>query len=340
MGVSFPRALGTGATRPALRAGRPTGRGRFWRDTGLAYLYLLPAFAVILVFHLLPVFYAFWVSLHTWGIAQGRFLGAANYERLLTDPQFLNALGVTVWFVLGTVPVEIAFALLIACLLFQPIRARGLYRTVYFLPYVTSAVAAAAVWTWIFNPQYGILNAALGALGVPAQKWLQEPSGVFELIAGAWGIALPDWAAGPSLALVAICIFTIWQGLGFDVVIFLAGLGNIARDLYEAGRIDGASERQLFRHITLPLLSPTTFFLIVIGTIRAFQSFNQVYVMSVDRRGGPLGTTELLTVFIYNTFYGSTRLGYASAAAFILFAIILLLTLIQLRYLGRRVEYG
>lgn len=337
MGVTSSRLTGVERATGTARAG--AGRA-FWRETGLAYLYLLPALIVVIGFHLLPVGYAFWVSLHNWSIAQGRFVGSGNYERLLTDPDFHNALRTTLWFVVGTVPLELGLGLLIATLLFQPIRGRGLYRTVFFLPYVTSTVAAAAVWTWLFNPQSGVANALLTSAGLPAQRWLQEPTGVLALFGSAWGWSLPGWAEGPSLALVSIALFSVWQGLGFTVVIYLAGLGNVPRELYEAGRIDGASERQLFRHITLPLLTPTTYFLIILGTIRAFQSFNQVYVMSIDHRGGPVGTTQLATVFIYDTFYGQTRLGYGAAAAFILFGIVLLLTLIQVRFLGRRVDYG
>jgi multiple sugar transport system permease protein len=196
---------------------------------------------------------------------------------------------VTVFYVIGTVPVAVALAFLVAFLLFQPIRLRDFIRTIYFLPYVTSTVAAGMVFMWIFNPQVGIINSATTALGLPAQTWLLDPDPVLKkvLLGIGWTSAarIPDWLAGPSVALCVVILFSIWSSLGFDVVIYLAGLANIPAELYEAARIDGAAGWQMLRHITIPLVSPTTFFLVV-SIIRAFQALLHLSFQSGFRASG------------------------------------------------------
>ena len=260
--------------------------------------------------------------------------------------EFANSVGVTFWYVLLTVPVEIVLGLTVAYLLFEKVFARGAYRTVYFLPYITSTVAAAAIFSWIFNPQNGFLNFLLGLAGIGAQSWTQEPRGLFELIASSVGVTLPGAIAGPSLALVSVAILTVWHYVGFQTVIFMAGLGNISKEFYEAARVDGANERQVFWRITLPLLSPTTFFVLVVATIGTMRGFNEVYVLSTGTGqgapGGPLGTTTTLTLEIFKTFFQRTSnngIGLGAAMSFILVAIILTLTFVQFRVLGRRVQY-
>jgi len=325
---------------PTLWSG---SRRRYWKRTGLAYLYLLPAGIILAVFHFLPVIYAFYISLHHWKIRKVAFEGLANYGKALHDPQFWASLKVTVFYVIGTVPLTLALSLLLAYLLFQKVRWLSFYRTSYFLPYITSTVASATVWLWIFNPRHGPLNQILALVGLSPQRWMNEPRGIVKLLASVWGLSLPAWASGPSLALVAVMVVTIWHFMGFDVVIFLAGLGNIPTELYEAARIDGAGQWQLFRHITLPLLSPTTFFLIIISTIGAFQSFNVIYVMTAGsgaQLGGPLHTTTTTTIYLFDQFYNHVNLGYASAIAFVLFGIILSMTVIQNKWIGERVHYG
>jgi multiple sugar transport system permease protein len=235
------------------------------------------------------------------------------------------------------------FSLFVAYLLFQKIRGLSIYRTVFFLPYIVSSVAAGAVFTWIFNPRFGPVNMILDAIGIGGQKWLLEPRGIFELAGMYFGVQLPAWAAGPSMALIAIMVFAIWQIMGFDIVVFLAGLGNIPNELYEAAKIDGASGRQLFRHITLPMLSPTTFFISVISIIGSFQAFNHIYVMtssSGGQVGGPLGTTSTLTIYMFRQFWDNQNMGYGSALAFVLFGIILALTVFQNQVVEKRVHYG
>jgi multiple sugar transport system permease protein len=248
-------------------------------------------------------------------------------------------LKVTTYYAGGVVVASLVLSVLIGYALSQRIRGRSLYRLVYFLPYVTPVVAAALVFRWIFHAQYGILNYALGLIGIPGQQWLLEPRGIVELVLSSVGVAAPGWAVGPSLALVAIIIFTVWHSVGFGVVVVLAGLSNIPTEVYDAAKIDGAGPWPLMRHITLPLLSPTLFFLMVVSTIGAFKSFISVFFMTDPTHGGPLGTTRNATMYIFQNFFEFTRIGYASAVAFLLFFIVLLLTLIQVRVIGPRVHY-
>jgi len=313
------------------------------REALLGFLYLLPATLILTLFHFLPVGYSFYISLHNWRVKKVAFIGLQNYATALSDPDFWNSLLVTIFYVIGTVPIQLAIALGIAYLLFQKIRGRAVYRVIYFLPYVTSTVASAAVWTWVLTPREGPLNQVLGFFGIQPFRWLLEPKGILTVLAGRIGLTLPDWAGGPSVALVAVMLFVIWFWIGYDATIFLAGLGNIPYELYEAARIDGANRWQLFRHITLPLLSPTTFFLSLMAIIGSFQAFNHIYVMTgaaTGNVGGPLRTTTTTPILIYKTFYESTKFGYASAIAFILFAIILSLTLAQNTIAGKRVHYS
>jgi len=318
-------------------------RRRYWKRSLLAYLYLLPAAIILAVFHFLPVLYALYISLHRWKIRKIAFVQFSNYVEALHDPRFWGSLKVTVFYVLGTVPLTLGISLLLAYLLFQKVRGLSFYRTSYFLPYITSTVAAATVWLWIFNPRHGPLNQILALVGFTPQRWMNEPRGIIRMLGSVLGLQVPTWAAGPSLALVAVIVVTIWHYVGFDVVIFLAGLGSIPTELYDAARIDGAGRWQLFRYITLPLLSPTTFFLLIISTIGAFQSFNIIYVMTAGsgaQLGGPLHTTTTTTIYLFDQFYNQINLGYASAIAFVLFAIILSLTIIQNKMFGERVHYG
>ncbi len=242
--------------KPASTAKTFTERRRVdW----IGYVYLFPAILILTVFHILPVGYALWISTQGGRIRAFRFIGLDNYISTLEAPEFWGALGNTIWYVLGTVPINIGLGLFIAYLLFQKIRGRGVYRVIYFLPHVISSVASAIVWAWVFNPTGGIANRLFEFIGLPQQKWLLESDGVFKLIGMSMGMQLPSWANGPSLAFVSVMIFAVWQALGFNVIIFLAGLTNINPELYEAGRIDGANGWQLFRHITVPLLTPTIF---------------------------------------------------------------------------------
>ncbi len=313
---------------------------RRWKLDWIAYLYILPAFVVITVFHILPVFYAIYISLNKGAINKFQFVGLDQYLRALTGGDFWNALVTTFVYALLTMPLTMVLGLFFAYLLYQPfVKARGLFRAIFFLPYVVSTVGSAIVWAWVFDPRSGLANFVLTRLGLPALRWLIEPSGIGELIAKQMNVTVPAWAHGPSLALIGISIFSIWQMLGYDIVIFLAGLTNISSELYEAARIDGANGIQLFRHITVPLLAPTTFFVIVISVIGSLQSFNHIFAMNraaAQSLGGPLGSTSTLTVYMFDQLYSYSNYGYASAIALLLSLIILAFTLFNFRVLDRR----
>jgi multiple sugar transport system permease protein len=307
-----------------------------------AYLYLLPAALVLIVFRFIPVIYSFYISLHKWKVKKVAYIGFKNYIKAISDPLFWNSLKITVFYVIGTVPITIIISLVVAYLLFQKIKGLSIYRMIFFLPYITSTVASAAVWLWIFNPGHGLANQLLEFLRISPLKWMNEPRGILKIILSNAGTTIPKWAEGPSLALVAVMIFVIWHYVGYDTTIFLAALGNIPSELYEAAKIDGANRWQLFRYITLPMLSPATFFLVTVALIGSFQAFNHIYVMtsaSGAALGGPLKTTTTTTIYIFDRFYGSIKTGYASAMAFILFWIILGLTILQNYFGEKRVFY-
>jgi len=321
---------------------RASPRPRLPIEAIQAWLFLLPAVVILGVFQIFPAIAAFYMSLFKWDVVQGSFRGLGNYTDWLYDnsirsPDFWRALSTTFTYVIFTVPLEIALSLVLAYLLFQKMRGRGIYRTVYYLPYITSFVAAAAVFFWVFHPQYGLVNDVIGIFGIGPQRWLDEPNGIFDLAASGFGITLPEWLAGPSLALVVLSLVTIWHYLGYQIVIFLAGLSNISQEFYEAARLDGASERQIFTKITLPLLSPTTFFVFTVASIGVLRSFDSVYVLT---NGGPLDTTRTVTLLVFKTAFQQAQFGLGAALAFILTLVILLFTLIQFRVLGSRVNYG
>jgi multiple sugar transport system permease protein len=254
------------------------------------------------------------------------------------DKDLWLGLQVTVFYSLGTVPFQLSISLILAYLLFQNVRGKELFRVVYFLPYVTPAVASAVVFNLIFGPRAGSpINAIITFFRGEHQKWLMEPNGVFTILGKYLGFEVPGWAAGPSLALVVIIIYSIWTYVGYDTVIYLAGLGNISTDLNESAAIDGANRWQIFRHITLPLLSPTTYFLSLIAIIGTFKAFNHIYVL---RDPLALGTVDTFSVVIFDEFFTKSRFGHASAMAFILFGIILALTYMNNKVQGSRVFYG
>ncbi len=253
------------------------------------------------------------------------------------DENWWKSLQVTVYYSAGTVPFQLGISLILAILLFQNIRAKGFFRVVYFLPYITPPVAAAAIFRVLFSGRPNApINNLIGLLGAEPLLWLDEPDGIFQMIAGS-GVTLPGWAAGPSLALAVIIIYNVWTYVGYDTVIFLAGLGSIPGELYEAAQIDGAGGGAQFRHITLPLLSPTIYFLTLMAVIGTFKAFNHVWVL---RSGAALGTTDTASVAIFQEFFRNTRYGYASSLAIVLLGLVLVLTVINNRIAQERVFYG
>jgi multiple sugar transport system permease protein len=254
-----------------------------------------------------------------------------------SDKKWWTGLQVTVWYSLGTVPTQLAISLMLATLLFQDIYGRAAYRMIFFIPYIAPFVGTAAVFRIIFSARpTSLLNSAISSVGLPTMQWLNDPTGLFQSIVGN-NITLPGWAVGPSLALVVIMFYGVWTFIGFNTVIFLAGLGSIAPETYEAAAIDGAGRWAQFRYITLPLLSPTIYFLTLYSVIGTFKAFNHIYVL---RTGAALGSTDTASVVIFDAFKRDTRYGYASALAILLLIIILILTAINNRIASKRVFYG
>lgn len=268
----------------------------------------------------------------------GGYLLVAELPRMLAeaDSNMFGSFAITVMYAALAVPFQLAIGLGLAYLLFQKLRGTTFFRMVFFLPYIMPFVATSIVFSLLFSHREdSIINNVIGILGIPPQKWLLEPKPIGELI---FGPSVPDIFNGPSLALVVIIIYTIWTYSGYATVVFLAGLGNISSELYEAARIDGANGWQLFRRITLPLLSPTTFFLSLVAIIGTFQAFTQLWIM---RNPASNRTTDTLSIYIFRQLTDSTPdYGYGSALAFVLFGVILLLTIFQNRIAGRKVFYG
>ena len=303
------------------------------------YLFVLPALLVVAIFRLWPIIQAARISMFRWSIAGPlEFIGLKNYLRILNDPRFFQSLGNTFWYVLGTVPFTIALAVFFALLLNRRMGGRGVYRTIYYLPMVTSIVAISVVWKWIFNPDRGLVNAVLSGFGIHGLKWLNDSRGLFDLLLSPLGIHAQGFLAGPSLALTTLIIMAVWHGLGYCIIIVLAGLQNVPRSYYEAARIDGCRGWNLFRHVTLPQISPTIYFLLVTQSIVAFNAFTPVFVMT-QPSGGPLGSTSLVVYYLYEQSFRFWNLGYANAIAFTLFILIFFVTRFQKRFLEQRVHY-
>jgi multiple sugar transport system permease protein len=277
-----------------------------------AYWFLAPALLLIFVFFFLPVVAALGLSFTDFDIyavgdpANTRWVGLRNYTQLLGTPLFWQALRNTFYFAMVGGPLSIGVSLAAALLLNQKmVRFKGFFRTIYFAPFVTTLVAVAIVWRYMFHTRYGLLNYGLGA----------------------FGIGPIDWLGDPRWAMPAIILMTVWKSFGYNMLIFIAGLQAIPEELYEAARIDGASAWQRFRHVTLPGLAPTLVFVTVITMIGFFQLFVEPYVMTM---GGPLRSTTSVVLLMYEEGFRWWRMGYSAAVAFILFVVILAATLVQL----------
>jgi multiple sugar transport system permease protein len=277
--------------------------------------FVAPATLLIAFFVIVPSLWGIGLSFTQYdGIAPPRAVGIENYARLKDDPVILSSLGATAIFVLLTLPTGLLLALGIALALHQKwFRGRHWMRAIYFLPNVTSLAAVAFVWEWLLNPEYGLINAALHSLGRPTYKWL----------------------ADPDLAMPVVSGVSVWHGLGFGVLIYLAGLRSIPEEVTEAARIDGAGSWAAFRHVTWPMLTPTTMFLTIMGVIGGFQVFQSVFIMT---GGGPLDRTRVYLLYLFQTSFQSLDFGYGAAMAMLLFGIILTLTLVQNRFYRRRLQ--
>lgn len=296
---------------------RPTLWRRFWSRSNerIGYLFILPSFIHIIAFLFIPLIFSFFLSFRDWtkpGFQDAPYIGLQNYSFLLSDRRFWNAMGNSVYYTLLSVPLGMAFSLGIALVLNQKLKGTYLFRTLFFMPVVSSWVAVSIIWLTLLDPQVGIVNYVLTSLGLPSINWLGDPRS----------------------AMPAIVIINIWKGAGFNMVIWLAGLQAIPKELYEAASIDGASRLAAFRKLTLPLLAPTTFFMAVTGVIGALQVFTPVYVLT---KGGPLDSTNTAVYHIYRRAFQDFDFGYAAAQSWILFAVIFGVTVLQFWY---RRRYG
>ncbi len=286
-------------------------------DTDLSwYAIVLPKVFIFAAVLLIPFLGAFYVSLHQWEpLAQSHpFVGIDNYVRLVQDPIFWDALINTAGYSLALLVFDVPIALGLALLLNMNMRGTKFYSAAIFLPVVTSWVVVSLIWSWIYNPQYGLLNTMLGTIGLPQLSWLQSS----------------------KTALASIALMSIWKHIGFNMVIFLAGLKGIPDDLYEAAIIDGANRWERFRYVTLPLLKPTTFFVFVVTLVFSFRVYTQVYVMT---NGGPVHSTYTIVYYFWQTGFQQFEMGYASAIAVVLFLLVFGLSVLQQRTWGDDVGY-
>ncbi|MEK3854915.1 carbohydrate ABC transporter permease [Cytobacillus sp. FSL H8-0458] len=299
-----------------MRLGKKAKSMTISRNRITAYTFLLPNIIGFLVFILIPVIASFCMSFTSWnGFGSIEFIGFENYKQLIYDANFRISFINSVLFMLISVPVTLFLSVLIAVALNRGIRFVKVFRTAVFLPYVTATIAVAAVWQLIFNPTLGPINGTLMKLGI------EQP---------------PGWLSSPTWALISVSIVYIWHSVGYYMVLFLAGLQNIPDYLYEAAELDGAGSISKFFNITLPMLSPVIFFTTIIGVINSFKVFDLIYVLT---GGGPGRSTHVLVYDIYNTAFKQFEYGYASAMAYVLFLLILVISIIQFRGQKKWVNY-
>ena len=285
------------------------GINKSMRESLIAYSFIAPNFIGFCVFTLVPMFFAICLAFCSWdGAHPIEFVGLQNFIDLLDDDTFKAAFVNTIVYTVGTVPLTLICSLGLAVLLNQKVKCRNFFRTVSFFPYVASLVAVAAVWNMIFSPSMGPVNQFLSALGVED---------------------LPRWAAGKETAMITVILFSVWKNMGYYMVIYLAGLQGTNLELNEAAELDGANKWQIFWHVVLPQLRPTTFFVIIMLTISSFKVYDQMYMIT---QGGPGNATMTLVYDIYNVaFVNTPRYGYASAISMVLFVLVLIVTIIQFR---------
>lgn len=293
------------------------------QQTRFAWTVLTPMLIVFAIFWIYPLFGGFYGSLTKWqGFNPNQpFVGFANYQTLINDPIFHASLRNTFYYTALFVPAEIVVALLLALAVDATGKLRPLFRTVYFLPVITSVIATALIWKWLYQPSLGLFNQVLEIFGLPGQRFLQSQ----------------------EQAIPSIAVYALWKDLGFKMVLFLAGLSSIDRSFYEAARVDGANRWQLFRSITLPLLQPTMVFVLITGIIDTLQVFGPIYVMSGaganSPPGGPNNSTMVLSVYQWQTAFNELNLGLGAAMGMVLFAIVLIITVAQARLLRASWEY-
>ena len=299
------------------KAKRRRARKKAVQRALVGYTFLTPASAIMIFFIFIPVAMAFYLSLFEWDLINPmRFVGLKNYARIFKSQDFFIAVRNTFYFVGVQLPLDFCISLGVALLLNQKIRGLSFYRTVFFTPVVTATVAVSAVWMWLYDPFDWLLNYLLSFVGLGPYRWLNDP----------------------KMAMLSVIIMSVWKGLGYNVVLFLAGLQNIDHSIYEAAAIDGSTPRQQSWYITLPQLSPTIYFVLIMCEINSFKVFTQIDVMTPG--GGPLKSTLVIVYLIYQQAFNSFRFGEASALSVLLSLFILLLTLLQRLFLEKRVHYN
>lgn len=285
-------------------------------DTIWGYLYLSPVLLWVLVFMLFPMIYMVYLSFFEWNFISPvkKFVGFGNYAHLFQDKEFLDSIVHTLHFTFASVVLTIISALIIALALNRSFRGVGILRSIYYSPVVVSMIAAAMVWSSLFDPNYGTINRFLGLFGIQG----------------------PGWVSDPEWALWSIIIMSVWKMMGYYAVIYPAALQGIPESLYEAASLDGAGRVRTFLSITWPMLLPATLLIGVMGVINSFQVFGQVYVMT---QGGPVGRTNVIVYYLYERAFQFFEMGYASAIGFVLFAMIFIVTLIQFKFVDRKLDY-
>jgi multiple sugar transport system permease protein len=279
-----------------------------------AYLFLAPGLIIFSIFTVAALIFAFYLTFHEWNAIEPYkpYVGLDNYRDMIHDKNYRQSVVNTVYYTGGSVPLGMLVGFTVALLLNLPIRFRGMFRTLYYLPVVTPLVAASILWKWLYNGDYGLFN--------------------YYLLKGHLIDHPLLWLSSQNLAMPSVILMTVWMSSGFSMVVYLAGLQSIPDELYEAAKIDGAGPLARLRHITIPMLRPTTLFLLVIGIIGSFQVFTQIFIMT---NGGPVDKTTTMVFFIYQAAFKFYEFGYGSTLAFGLFAMLFVLTLIQLRLYRR-----
>ncbi|MCD6231414.1 sugar ABC transporter permease [Candidatus Aerophobetes bacterium] len=278
-----------------------------------AYLFIAPIVILFAMFRVYPFLFDFVLAFMKWNVFKnkGTWVGLSNYAKLIHDDTFFHSLKITLLYTLIYTPIEIIVGLGVALLLNVKFLGRSFCRTIFFMPYIFTSIATAAIWTWLYDPTSGLINAVLEQLHLPTCMWLQ----------------------GEKTALGSIIIYTLWREMGYSMIIFLAGLQGIPQRYYEAARIDGANKFQSFIYITLPLLTPIVLFVLVMVTIGSFGIFGPVYVMT---GGGPADATLVLVLYMYRLGFRYLKFGYGAAVGVMFFILTLIVTIVELKILGKR----
>lgn len=283
-------------------------------DLYSALMFLSPTMIVFTTFILFPVLFSFYLSFQQWNMFSSEtvFVGLDNYKNMFSSEEFWMVLKNTAVYTIGTIPLNMIISLLIAYALNKKLKGKKFLRTAFFAPVVISPVAAAVIWRWLYDPNFGLINYFIGIFGISAVNWLNDP----------------------TAAMFALIIMGVWKTLGVNMVLFSAGLQGIPESYYEAAQLDGAGWWAKFWNITVPMLSPTTFFIMIMSMIGSFQVFDIVYVLT---SGGPLGSTKVLVFYIYEHAFKFFEMGYASAVSYFLFALLFIFTMLQVKYMKSKV---